>query len=124
MVELFSVRMSTIKIDKRKLEHLLRKQAGRMLFELATKAMRMLQMKLSTPYPPASRRGQWPRRRTGTLRRSVFMYPNSISGIQAQGSVRVGYDSSGSYGDKLVHRGRKGPADALKLIHLPKKAFK
>lgn len=90
-------------------------------------AANMLRQRLSTPYPPASVPGQYPRKRTGNLLSSVQLFPKTAATLVKQYSrkpmkVVVGYAKKGFYGYILTWRGRKGPQDIVALKELSTQA--
>lgn len=64
----------------------------------------------------SSKPGEYPKKRTGTLQKSVFFEPSSISGIRQTLRVRVGYDNSAEYGYHLESSGRLGIRDTARDI--------
>ena len=57
--------------------------------------------RLSRQYPPASKVGEYPARRTGNLRRSTVAWPTGpgrVSTIQQTGQAAVGYLDRAFYG--------------------------
>jgi hypothetical protein len=95
------------------LEGQLRRVAGVALFRCAVAAEEQLRKELDRPYPPASTVGEFPRRRSGDLRRSVVLEPNNVGSISRKLRVRLRYSAKGFYGDILAAKGRKGPADVV-----------
>jgi hypothetical protein len=63
---------------------------------------------MSTPYPPASRPGEFLHRRTGTAARSLRHSPTTREGVAAQGSISVYYDSSAWYARMWEEKDRLG----------------
>ena len=61
-------------------------------------------------YPPASRPGQFPRRRTGNLQRNILIIPDTVSEIvRRQLTGGLGYGPRAPYGPILEdHRKRLG----------------
>lgn len=96
------------------------RKAAFALNQTAVKAVATLREKLNVRYPPASKPGQWPRKRTGNLRNSVKWVPGKKKGKNY--SVAIVYDDEGFYGFTLQESGRKGPTDVLKLAEV-KAAF-
>lgn len=115
-------------MDNAKFENLMKKweknfnrALAKKMKKIAVRAKEMLQERLDNPYPPASRKGQYPRRRTGNLRSSVTVAPNNIPEIEANDFVvDVFYSDKGFYGNILTSEKfrRKGPADVLALKEL------
>jgi len=79
---------------------------------------------LGRQYPPASRPGQYPARRTGSLKNGIFFDPEKLSRISRNGNARItiGYSNKNAkpqknpywYGPHLVNnRGRKGIVDTM-----------
>ena len=65
-------------------------------------------------YPPASRPGQYPAKRTGNLRRFTESRPMSVAQIAATGQVRVGHMERAFYGVILEYdMDRKGLGAAV-----------
>jgi hypothetical protein len=90
-------------------------------------AKEMLQERLNTPYPPASIPGQYPRRRTGNLMRSVQIFPRTAATLvknfaRKPMAVVLGYAKQGFYGYILTWWGRKGPQDVAALRELQTRA--
>jgi hypothetical protein len=89
--------------------------AGRML-EAANTLKGRLQIEVDTPYPRASRPGEYPRRRTGTGQREIFVIPDTPEGIVAHAAaeaapldVFVGFSNHAWYMPYLEReRGRLG----------------
>lgn len=72
---------------------------------------------LATPYPPSSKPGQYPRRRTGNLKRSTVVRPISVSEIQRTGKVSVGFLDRAYYGEILEYEmGRTGLGATIEKI--------
>lgn len=74
--------------------------AGQLLL-LARAVANEHKKRLSVPYPPASRPGQYPRRRTGNLRRSTVVWPGGtgrVAAVRATKQVAVGYLDRAFYG--------------------------
>jgi hypothetical protein len=91
-----------------------RRVAAEYVFDAALLAQQELMDALDVPYPPASRPGEFPRRRTGNLRMSVEVFPKSVRQVMRTGSVTIRYGAKGFYGNILVEKlGRKGPADVV-----------
>jgi hypothetical protein len=95
-------------------------QSKRQIQKLATRRLQVFaqavvehtQRELGVSFPPASRPGQFPRKRTGLLQRTVFVGPV----METSNSTRVGVYYGVDYGEYLLRRGRKGPADVVKLL--------
>lgn len=58
---------------------------------------------ISRQYPPASKKGQFPARRTGNLRRSTVVRPRSVAEVAATGQVKVGFLQRAWYGVVLEY---------------------
>lgn len=84
------------------------------LNQIATQSVAELRKELDRPYPPASRPGEFPRKRTGRLRNSVRWVPLRLIG--GNYGVAVMYDAEGFYGNILIEQGRKGPADVVERV--------
>lgn len=87
---------------------------------------------LGRQYPPSSRPGEYPARRTGSLKNGIFFDPEKLSRISRNGNARItiGYSNKnakagkrpydpgspyGGYGLFLVNRrGRKGIVDTMR----------
>ncbi len=70
--------------------------------------------RISRQYPPASRPGQYPARRTGNLRRSTVVRPISRATVQRTKAVSVGFLDRAFYGVILeVKMGRLGLAKTI-----------
>lgn len=74
----------------------------------AQAAVKLHQKNLNTPYPPASKPGEFPHRRTGKLRRSVLWRNRKKWAI----NIRV----EAAHAVFLAKMGRKGLADTLKEL--------
>lgn len=87
---------------------------------IANKAKEILKRELNIKYPPASLRGEFPRRRSGALHSSVIVYPNNIPAIINNDFVAdLMYDQQGHHGYILVNKfDRKGPEDVLEMQEL------
>lgn len=71
-------------------------------------------LRISRQYPPASRPGQYPARRTGNLRRSTVARPLSVGMIQTTRQVEVGFLDKAFYGVILEAKmGRLGLAKTI-----------
>jgi len=79
---------------------------------------------LGRQYPPSSRPGQYPARRTGSLKNGIFFDPEKLSRISRNGNARItiGYSNKNSkpgknpywYGPFLVNnRRRKGIVNTM-----------
>lgn len=87
------------------------------LLDIGLLAQQTLMDRLNTPYPPASRPGEFPHRRTGRLRQSVGVEPNTVEGIMANRyALTLYYEPEGYYGDILTAKGRLGPADVMNEV--------
>lgn len=73
--------------------------------------------RISRQYPPASRPGQYPARRTGNLRRSTVAWPrggSAVDAVRETKQVAVGYLDRAFYGVILEARmGRRSLADTV-----------
>lgn len=58
---------------------------------------------LGVPYPPSSRPGEFPRRRTGNLRKSTVVRPIRVDEIRRTGQVKVGFLERAFYGEILEY---------------------
>lgn len=87
------------------------------LYRLAKEVVERHQKKISTLYPPASKPGEYPRRRTGNLMRSTQVYPRTVRGVEFAGQVRMGYLQRAWYGVRLeFDMGRLSLADTLREV--------
>ena len=67
------------------------------------------------PHNTPSKRGEYPRKRTGWGQRHVFYQPTSVAEIAKLGRVRIGYSENAFYMLILWHkRGRKGLPDTVR----------
>lgn len=78
---------------------------------VVTEHQRRLNVANPMPYLTPSRRGEYPRKRTGNLQANVQYAPTSPAQIADLGYVDVGYTASGFYGEVLTDRGRLGIQD-------------
>lgn len=96
-------------------------KSAQILLEIGRNLRQAHKQNLSRPYPPppASRRGQYPRKRTGSLQRGIYCNPESSARIakSRSKSVTIGYGMKAStpgkrpdlYGPHLVNNmARKG----------------
>jgi len=91
---------------------------ARRMFDCMLLAQQQLMDDLGTPYPPASVPGQYPRKRTGNLQRSVIIWPATVRGVLNTRPRRIAlwYDPRAWYGYLLIQRGRRGPDDTLRKM--------
>lgn len=68
------------------------------LMRLAKRIAEKHQENLGTLYPPASKPGQYPRKRTGNLQRSTVVRPRTVREIERTGQVQIGYLQRAYYG--------------------------
>lgn len=98
------------------------RETAKKMRRIALAAKEILQERLNTKYPPASRAGQYPRKRTGIGRSSVVIDPNNEAAIRANKMrVTLKYNKTGFYMQLLTDKGRKGPGDVVKLKELQAK---
>lgn len=99
-------------------------KSAQILLEIGRNLRQAHKQNLSRPYPPASRRGQYPRKRTGSLQRGIYCNPESSDRIakSRSKSVTIGYGMKASnvgkrpdlYGPHLVNNmARKGIFNTL-----------
>lgn len=87
----------------------LQEQLGKSLLLAAVVVQSEMKKSLNTPYPPASKPGEFPHYRTGNLRESIVIDPKTPAECAAQGRVRIGYAKRAHYGAILeVMRHRLG----------------
>lgn len=110
-------------IDKSKaFKEKMARETAKKMRRIALAAKEILQERLNTKYPPASRTGQYPRKRSGIGRSTVVIDPNNEGAIRAnKNRVTLKYNKTGFYMDLLVKKGRKGPGDVVKLKELQDK---
>ena len=91
---------------------------ARKMYDCMLLAQQQLMDDLNTPYPPASRPGQYPRRRTGRLRLGVIIWPKTVRGVLNTRPRRIAlwYDPEVFYGYILIASGRKGPDDTMRKL--------
>ena len=94
-------------------------KSAQILLEIGRNLRQAHKQNLSKKYPPASRRGEYPRRRSGSLQRGIYCNPESSDRIAKSRSktVTIGYGIKASkqgktpylYGPHLVNNmARKG----------------
>lgn len=94
-------------------------KSAQILLEIGRNLRQAHKQNLSRPYPPASRVGEYPRKRTGSLQRGIYCNPESSARIakSRSKSVTIGYGMKASsrgkrpdlYGPHLVNNmARKG----------------
>lgn len=84
------------------------------LLILARACVNEYKARISRQYPPASRPGEYPARRTGNLRRSTVVRPISVAQIRQTGIVSVGQQDRAWYGVWLeTMMGRAGMAKVV-----------
>jgi hypothetical protein len=99
----------SLNIHQHVLEQLRLLAADRLL--LAAKVLRsQLRDRINTPYPPASKPGEYPHRRSGTGYRELFIIPETPEGIVQNGmDVWIGWSNLAWYMPFLeLKRDRKG----------------
>ena len=72
----------------------LERRAGQLLIVAAITIESELQTKLSRSYPPASKRGEYPARRTGNLMNSPMHLPEPVAEVGKAGQLRMGWADS------------------------------
>jgi hypothetical protein len=93
------------------------RRVGELLIRAAVAAQSELTTALGRSYPPASRPGEFPARRTGNLQSAVMYEPANVEAAGRQRRVRVGYAARAWYGAILeLKRGRKGLRDVLAAV--------
>ena len=90
--------------------------AAERLLNAMKKLQKLAKQEFGTHYPPASKPGQFPRRRTGNLVRSIVIAPNTVGEIvRRQLSVGLGYGPRAPYGKILEdYRKRLGLAEIVR----------
>ncbi len=82
-------------------------KSAQILLEIGRNLRQAHKQKLSRPYPPppASRRGQYPRKRTGTLQRGIYCDPESGQRIanSRKKTITIGYGIKDRTGRKTPH---------------------
>lgn len=87
---------------------------ARLIGDLARAVQAEHRRRLSVAYPPASKRGQYPAKRTGNLRDSIAFRPGDAKAIQVTGSLRMAYLRRAFYGNILeIEMGRTSLADTI-----------
>lgn len=72
--------------------------AAERMLKAANTLKERLQIEVDTPYPRASRPGEYPRKRTGTGQREVFVIPETPEGVIANGmDVFIGHSNFAWY---------------------------
>jgi hypothetical protein len=68
-------------------------RSAQILLEIGRNLRQAHKQKLSTKYPPASRRGEYPRRRSGSLQRGIYCDPESGQRIanSRRKTITIGY---------------------------------
>lgn len=74
-----------------------RHELAKRIFAAASHLQTKLKGKLSTPYPPASVAGEYPRARTFTGRNAVTVYPSDLGTISRTLRTYVGYTVNAEY---------------------------
>lgn len=88
-------------------------QAG-LIFRLAQTVQEEHRRRLSVPYPPASRKGEYPHRRSGNLGNSIAFRPDSAKAVMVTGSLRMAYLRRAFYGNILeIEMNRTSLADTI-----------
>lgn len=78
-----------------------REAAATNLMQAAIFFQAQMMQRLNKTGPPASKPGQYPRKRTGHLQASILYEPESIPEVARNLYVRVGYGKTASYGSVL-----------------------
>lgn len=95
----------------------LQDQLGKSLLLAAVVVQSEMKKSLNTPYPPASKPGEFPHYRTGNLRESIVIDPSTPAECAALGRVRIGYAKRAHYGAILeVARQRLGLVATVKRL--------
>lgn len=85
------------------------KRIGQVLLVIAIEVQSEETNSLGRSYPPASKPGEFPARRTGNLQSSILYEPDSLLAVAKKKLVRIGYAAKAWYGGDLeVLRARKG----------------
>lgn len=85
----------------------IRTLAAERLLRALKKLQKLAQQEFGTHYPPASKPGQFPRRRTGNLVRSIQIVPDTVGEIvRRQLTCGLGYGPRAPYG-KILEEFRK-----------------
>ncbi len=98
-----------------------RAKARRMVLAGQVKAMLELvrdrhRANLAKAFPPASKSGEYPRRRTGRLLRAVDYAPKSVAELAAGLVGTVFYDGGAPYAKHLSARGRRSIRDTVRAM--------
>lgn len=92
-------------------------KAAKLVLAAAAELASEHQADLGKQYPPASRPGEFPARRTGNLQSAVSWEPQTVAGVIAKRfEVRVGYRRKADYIRWLAKRDRKWLIDTAKRI--------
>lgn len=90
--------------------------AGQML-KFARAVVNEHRLRISRQYPPASKPGEYPARRTGNLRRSTVARPLSVATVAATGQVKIGFLERAWYGVILEYdAGRTGLGQTIQDV--------
>ena len=90
--------------------------AGQML-KFARAVVNEHRKRLDIPYPPASKPGEYPRKRTGNLKRSTVVRPLSVAEVSSSGQVKIGFLERAYYGVILEYEmGRTGLGKTIQDI--------
>lgn len=85
-----------------------RAEAAERLLGAATFLQQKLRAELNVAYPPASKPGEFPRRRTGNLREQILVVPDTAKGVLRAGlRAKLGYGKKARYGGTLENRLRR-----------------
>jgi hypothetical protein len=92
---------------------------AREMLKLARAVVNEHKKRISRQYPPASRKGEYPARRSGNLRRSTVVrpLPLSVATVRVRGTIKVGFLDRAWYGVHLeANMGRLGMAKTIEDV--------
>ena len=80
-------------------------RSAQILLEIGRNLRQAHKQNLSTKYPPASRLGEYPRRRSGSLQRGIYCDPESGQRIanSRRKTITIGYGIKDRKGNKTPH---------------------
>lgn len=92
-------------------------EIARRMIRAAEAVVKEARRRMGTPYPPASRRNQYPRRRTGRGIGSIDYSPKTPGGVVRAGRIRIFHAPQGWYMEFLADaRGRRGLRDVARSM--------
>lgn len=99
--------MATLKWNGAKCKRAWRLEAAQRVHNAAVFFVKEAEKLLGNPHPPASKPGQYPRKRSGILSRGITFTPSTVMAIYRTLRVKMGYTRKAWYGTILEKKRKR-----------------